>query len=275
MSTTTRISRRLRWMVIASSLLLAGCATQNCNILSTSHSFGCNAMYAALIVPAIPVALVSSAAETHRDHVRLSETWRLLQANDPPTVAHCVLGCDLPEKVKREQQDAFYERNVEQVIAWWGEHPEPAQLPILMKAYTYKGARRMKDDPLQAEMYLRKAAALSADPRMAKALESSEFHADAYNENYYDDLVERIQAGLITLRYRGVPGRDPRPQVLQDRCQAVAAWPSAWMTTGAKYKLELACDFAYSSVFGKVAPMGQPGVVDGVLDPVEPTARSE
>lgn len=227
-------SRRLRWIVAASGLL-AGCATQNCNILSRSHSFGCNAMYAALMVPALPVALASNAMDSHREYKRTEETWRLLQANDPATVAHCALGCYLPEKLSKEQDFAAFERSVEQVVAWWGEHPEPAQMPVLMKAYAYKGAKLADTDPVRAEDFLRKAAALAADPRMAKALDSVEYSAYVYNYGYYDDVAENIQASLIALRHRGIPGRAPAPEVLEDRCQAIAAWSPAWMTTDADY----------------------------------------
>ena len=41
-------------------------------------------MYAALIVPALPVAMANMAVEKQRDRAHLNETWRLLQANDPP-----------------------------------------------------------------------------------------------------------------------------------------------------------------------------------------------
>jgi len=261
-------SKRLRWIAVASGLWLAGCASQNCNILSTSHSFGCKAMYVALAVPALPVALASNAMDNHRDRKRQEETWRLLQANDPATVARCALGCYLPEKLGKEQDFAAFERSVELVIAWWGEHPEPAQMPVLMKAYAYKGAKLADTDPVQAEVFLRKAAALAADPRMTKALDSFEYSAYVYNQGYYDDVAENIQVSLIVLRYRGIPGRAPAPEVLKDRCQAIAAWPPAWMTSGADYHLELICGLAYSRVFDKWSPTGTPAVVKGVLDPV-------
>lgn len=128
----------------------------------------------------------------------------------------------------------------------------------------------MKTDPARAEVYLRKATALSVDPRMPKALSSTEFKAYVYNEPYYDELAENIQARLIELRYRGIPGRTPEPDVLKNRCQAVAAWPPAWRPTGAKFKLSMACESAYLQVFDKWPPKDTPAVVDGVVDPIEP-----
>lgn len=271
-TTQTWFTGRARSLIAGASLLLTGCATSNCNILSTSHSLGCNAMYAALAVPMVPVALVSNAVDDRHDNAQRADTWRRLQAGEPAAVAACVLGCyNLPEKVSRETEHAVYEHSVEQVIAWWGDHPEPAQMPALMKAYFYKGATVMASDPIQAEVYLRKAAALSVDPHIAPALSSTEFGASRNNTSYYDDLAENIQARLIVLRYRGIPGREPEPAVLKDRCQAVAAWPPAWVTTEAKYNLQLACAFAYMEQFeGKFAPSGVPAVIDGVADPLSP-----
>lgn len=268
---------RQRSLIVSSALLLSGCATSNCNILSSNHSLGCNAMYAALAVPMAPVALVSNAVDDQRDSARRAEKWRRLQAGEPAAVAACVLGCyDLPEKLGKETEHAVYEHSVEQVIAWWGDHPLPSQMPALMKAYFYKGATLMSSDPIQAEVYLRKAAALSVDPRMAPALSSTEFGADHNNSSYYDQLAEDIQANLIVLRYRGVPGRQPEPAVLKDRCQAVAAWPPAWMEMDAKYNLQLACAFAYMRQFeGKLAPSGVPAVIDGVADPLSPPKRDD
>ncbi|SFR94721.1 hypothetical protein SAMN05216570_1038 [Dyella sp. OK004] len=264
-------SKRLRRMAIASSLLLAGCATNNCNILSTSHSFGCNAMYAALIVPAVPIGLASNAIDNQRDRSRRADTWRRLQANDPATVAHCVLGCYLPEKLSKEAEHAAFERSVEQVIAWWGDHPQPSQMPILMRAYLYKGGTMMTSDPTQAETYLRKAAALSVDPRIAAALNSTEFNAYVYNQPFYDEIAETIQAQLITLRYRGMLGREADPSILKDHCQAVAAWPPAWMKMEAGYNLQRACASAYMQQYhDKLPPSGTPAVIDGVLDPIAP-----
>lgn len=268
----TWFSGHLRGLIVSSSLLLSGCATSNCNILSSDHSLGCNAMYAALAVPMVPVALVSNAVDDQRSSAQRAEKWRHLQAGEPAAVATCVLGCyDLPEKLSKETRHAVYERSVEQVIAWWGDHPLPSQMPALMKAYFYKGATMMTSDPIQAEVYLRKAAALSVDPHIAPALSTPEFGADRNNTSYYDDLAENIQARLIVLRYRGIPGREPEPAVLKDRCQAVAAWPPAWVTTEAKYNLQLACAFAYMEQFeGKLAPSGVPAVIDGVADPLSP-----
>lgn len=273
----TWISKRLRGLIVGSGLLLGGCATDHCNILSTNHSFGCNAMYAALIVPMVPVALVSNAVDDRRDSARRADRWRRLQAGEPAAVAACALGCyDLPEKLSKETKDAVYERSIEQVIAWWGAHPLPTQMPALMKAYFYHGATLLTSDPMQAEAYLRKAAALAADPRIAPALNSSEFGADHFNESYYDMLAESIQADLMVLRYRGIPGRPPDPAVLKDHCQAVAAWPPAWMTTEAKYNLQLACEFAYMRQFDdKLPPSGIPAVIDGIADPLLPGSSGD
>lgn len=272
----TWTTKRLRGLILGSGLLLGGCATDHCNILSSSHSLGCNAMYAALIVPMVPVALVSNAVDDRRDNARRADRWRRLQAGEPAAVAACALGCyDLPDKLSKETQHAVYERSIEQVIAWWGAHPLPAQMPVLMKAYFYKGATLMDSDPTQAEAYLRKAAALAADPRMAPALNSTEFAADHFNESYYDELAERIQAHLIVLRYRGIAGRPANPAVLKDRCQAVGAWPPAWMSTEAKYNLQLACDFAYIEQFDKLSPSGIPAVIDGIADPIVPGSSGD
>jgi hypothetical protein len=264
---------RLRGLMVGGSLLLTGCASGNCNILSTSHSFGCTAMYAALAVPMAPVALASNAMDDHRNKAWREDVWRHLQANEPAAVATCVLDClNLPDRLSRQTQHEVYERSVEQVIAWWGEHPEPAQLPALMKAFYYKGTMMMDTDPTQAEVYLRKSAALSVDPRMTAALNTPDFGARINNMSYYDELAENIQANLIVLRYRGLPGREPERAALKDRCQAVAAWPPAWMTSEVKDNLQRACEFAYIKQFDKLAPSGIPVVVEGVVDPLPSSA---
>lgn len=220
----------------------------------------------------VPVALVSNAVDDQRDSARRAEKWRHLQAGEPDAVAACVLGCyDLPEKLSKETEHAVYEHSVEHVITWWGDHPLPSQMPALMKAYYYKGATMMASDPVQAELYLRKAAALSVNPQITPALNSREFGAYRNNLSYYNELAEDIQANLIVLRYRGIPGREPDPAVLKDRCQAIAAWPPAWMDSEAKYNLQLACAFAYMRQFeGKLAPSGVPAMIDGVVDPLLP-----
>jgi hypothetical protein len=215
-------------------------------------------------------ALVSGAMEHWRDGRQRADTWRRLQASEPATVAACVIGCYLPTDVDATARNLAYERSVEQVITWWDRAPQTSQLPVLMKAYLHRGEAKMESNPLQAEADLRKAAALAADPRIAAALDSGEFGASKYNESYYDDLAQSIQANLIVLRYRGIPGRQADPAVLKDRCQAISAWPPAWMKDAEFTKIDMksACSMAYRRQFNHTLPPdGMPGVIDGLADP--------
>jgi nucleotide-binding universal stress UspA family protein len=215
-------------------------------------------------------ALVSNAMEGWRDSRQRADTWQRLQANEPATVATCVIGCDLPVDLDATTRDAALERSVKQVITWWGRAPQPSQMPSVMKAYLSSGEAMMQSDPAGAEAALHQAAALAADPRIVPALDSAEFGASQYNESYYDDVAERIQANLIVLHYRGLPGRQPDPSVLKDRCQAITAWPAAWMQGPefAREDLKRACSMAYMRQFNNaMPPTDVPTVIDGVADP--------
>ncbi len=258
--------------LLAGILLLAGGCASNCNVLSSSHSFACNATMAAMAVPAIPVAMVSEVREAHKDKTYRENTWRLLQAGDPRTVAACVLSCSLPDRFDRKTLHEIYLRNADQVIKWWGDRPLSEQMPVLMEAYLYKARTVRDNDPAQAEAWLRKAAALTRASGIEKALTSSEFFANTVSVSHYDGVADDIQEELIGLRYSGIPGRAAEPDILKDRCQAVAAWPPAWKSpASADFDLKLICKMAYAKQFKQVlAPTSLPGVIDGVRDPLEP-----
>ncbi|WP_266158834.1 hypothetical protein [Dyella silvatica] len=227
------VLRRPQCLVLGLLLLLNGCATNSCNILSTDHSLGCKAAYAVLAVPMVPEALWSKAVD-HRD--------------DDDMAA----------------KQAAHEQSADQLITWWGDDPPSEQMPELLKAYFYKGTRRMTSDPTQADVYLRKAAGLAADPRIVPRL-------NAYDVSYFDYLAKNIQADLMLLRYRGTRDRQPEPSVLKDRCQAIAAWPPAWMTSAANDNLRLACVQAYRQQFDiRLPPSGTHAVIDGIADPIVP-----
>jgi len=227
---------------------------------------------AVLVAPvAVPAQLLFNAADKHRENAKRDENWRKMLAEDPATVAICVIGCDWPEvstDADRQRQREVYRHGVDLVIAWWGENPQPSQIPALMVAYYRKGARLMKSDPAQADFFLRQAAVWSTDPRIVQGLKEREFGGTRYNDYFYNEIVSWTQENLMILRYRGIDGRQPDPDILKDRCQAIAAWPPAWNQEYSSTNPDSACRSAYKELFEKKFPTDMPTITDSVIDPV-------
>lgn len=262
------------WVALVSTLFVSGCASCG-SVLSSSRSCDVPLVVGAILAAPVagPAVLLSNGAKEYRENRKQAENWRLLQAGDPATVAACVIGCDLPSAStdeEKQQRREVFRHGTELVISWWSEDPLPAQIPALMIAYYRKGAQLMKSDPAQADSLLRKAAAWSTDPRIKQGLEMSEFGAAKYNHNRYNGIVESIHEKLIILRYHGVPGRNPNPNILKDSCQAITAWPPAWKQNSSSKSLRLdlipACNSAYRELFGKRLPDDMPIITDSVLD---------
>ncbi|VWC66832.1 hypothetical protein BLA18112_01613 [Burkholderia lata] len=265
MSKSMTIIRRLA--CLTSVLALGACSSDCSNLLSGSHSTACNLAWGAAIVAVAPVALVSSAIDDHRQNEREEETWKRWKAGDPPVVARCVVNCQLPLRVTQSDSGEYkqlFARSLDQIIAWWGEHPTPGQLPVVAVAYQYKGQRLMESDPAAAEAYLRKAAVMVAEPEMAEGLESDYFPVGVVSNNkgYYEKAAQEIQESLMILRFRknGASADD-------FRCQPIAAWPPSYPV-----KLDDACRHAYQGLYDpeykKISYTYQR--IDSVYEPVRP-----
>ncbi|KFG92653.1 hypothetical protein GQ56_0136250 [Burkholderia paludis] len=262
MSKFMTIIRRLA--CLACALALGACSTDCGNLLAGSHSTSCDLAWGAAIVALAPVALVSGAIDDHRQNARDEETWKRWKAGDPPVVAQCVVDCQLPLHVTQSDSgevEQLFARSLDQIIAWWGEHPTPGQLPVVAVAYKFKGQRLMQSDPAAAEAFLRKAAVMVAEPEMAEGLKSDYFPVGVVlnNQRYYEKAAQQIQESLMVLRFKkdGAGADD-------FRCQPVAAWPPSYPV-----KLDDACNDAYRRLY-------DPGFktlsytyrrVDGVYEP--------
>ncbi|OXI22043.1 hypothetical protein CFB43_14775 [Burkholderia sp. AU15512] len=212
-----------------------------------------------------PYALVSDALDKHRQNAREEETWRRWKAGDPPVVAECVIDCQLPLHVTQSNSGEYeqtFVRSLDQIIAWWGEHPTPGQLPVVAVAYEYKGRRLMELDPGAAEAFLRKAAVMVAEPEMAEGLESDYFPVGVVlnNKHYYENAAQGIQESLMVLRFKQNGARAD-----DFTCQPIAAWPPSYPV-----KLDDACDHAYQRLYDpeykKISYTYQR--IDRVYDPV-------
>lgn len=64
---------------------VTSCAPGNCNISSTQHSLGCDAMFVALALPMVPVALVFNPLDDRRDPGRGVVTTNALTAPSAAT----------------------------------------------------------------------------------------------------------------------------------------------------------------------------------------------
>lgn len=269
----TRIPEAAKSLLVGALVLLGGCS--NCNILSSNNSLGCKTGMAAGMVVLAPVALASNAMDSHRDRVREADNLKLLQKGDPLMTARCVLRCNLPEKLDRDTYLALYRGSVDKVIAWWGDHPLPTQKPVVMVAFLRKAARLRDSDPVQSEAWLRKAAALSVDPETGASLSSTEFGAYTWSTGSYTEAARDIQSDLMLLRYKGIPGRAADEGALTQRCQAIAAWPPAWLAepgekVAAADALQTACRSAYSDQFHTYRLEDTRPLVEGILDPLSP-----
>ncbi|WP_241288458.1 hypothetical protein [Burkholderia stabilis] len=258
--------KTMQRLVCLTGVLALGACSQDCgNLLAGSHSTSCNIAWGAAMVAVAPVALVSGAIDDHRRNAREEETWRRWKAGDPPVVAQCVVDCQLPLRVTQSSSDEYdqlFARSLDQIVAWWGEHPTAGQLPVVAVAYKYKGQRLMKSDPAAAEAFLRKAAAMVAAPDMAEGLKSDYFPMGVVlnNTRYYEKAAQQIQESLMILRFKKEgAGAD------QFRCQPVAAWPPSYPV-----ELDDACRTAYQRLY-------DPGVktrsykyqrIDSVYEPV-------
>lgn len=242
MSKSMKIIRRLA--CLTGALALGACSSECSNVFSSSHSTACNLAWGAAIVAVAPVALVSSAIDDHRRNARDEETWKQWKAGDPPVVAQCVVDCQLPLRVTQSKSDELqqlFARSLDQIIAWWGEHPTPGQLPVVAVAYKFKGQRLMASDPAAAEAYLRKAAVMVAEPEMAEGLTSDYFPPGVvFNRKpYYEKAAQEIQESLMILRFKkNGAGAD------DFRCQPVAAWPPSYPV-----ELDGACRDAYQRLY--------------------------
>jgi len=141
-----------------------------------------------------------------------------------------------------------------------------------MVAYLRKGESLMKSDPAQADFLLRQAAAWSTDPRIVEGLKAPDFGATNYNDSYYNDIAESIQENLMILRYRGIAGRQPDLNILKDHCQAIAAWPPAWIEEFNNSNLSSACWSASRELFGEKGPGDLP-ITDRVIGPLNKHER--
>nr|WP_144020657.1 hypothetical protein [Burkholderia sp. AU33423] len=263
MSKSMTIIRRLACLLCA--LALGACSKDCSNILSGNHSTSCDLAWGAAMVVLAPYALVSDAIDKHRQNARKEETWKRWKAGDPPVVAECVIDCRLPLHVTQSNSDEFeqlFVRSLNQIIAWWGEHPTPGQLPVVAVAYEYKGRRLMESDPGAAEAFLRKAAVMVAEPEMAEGLESDYFPVGVAlnNKHYYEKAAQEIQESLMVLRFKkNGAGAD------DFTCQPIAAWPPSYPV-----KLDDACDHAYQRLYDpeykKISYTYQR--IDSVYDPV-------
>lgn len=242
MSRSVTIIRRLACLVCA--LALGACSKDCSNLFAGSHSTSCTIAWGAAIVAVAPVALVSNAIDDHRQNAREEETWKRWKAGDPPVVARCVVNCRLPLRVTQSDSDEYqqlFARSLDQIIAWWGAHPEPGQLPVVAVAYKYKGQRLMKSDPAAAEAFLRKAATLVAEPDMVEGFKSDYFPIGVVsnNEMYYVKAAQEIQENLMVLRFEKHGSR-----VDDFRCQPIAAWPPSYSV-----RLDDACNSAYQRLY--------------------------
>lgn len=202
--------------------------------------------------------------------------WNKFQSGDFYTAVDCMRGCDglFPDDIDYKPQ---VQRATDLVLTQVIKPPFPGvdgwKLPVLMNAYLKEGELLLDSDPKQAEIYLRKAAALSLDRQMTVAVESH--GSPFYVRDDYDAMLIDIQANLMVLQYRGVGKRKPNPSILKDRCQAVAAWPAPWLhrnvspndlDTMAADGLAEACNNAYLKQFGDVSTTITS--VPGIIDPI-------
>lgn len=225
MKRMSSIPSQCRWVLLfAVAVLAGGCA--RCNVLEEHHSPGCNAKLVAAVILVAPAALASAAFEGVHDGVGQRHQRRLILAGDRAVTAKCVWMCDSYNHL--DDASALQQRSVERVIEWWGMDSPWEQAPIVMKAYLLRSEASMDSDPAAAERYLRRAAALAADPRMLRALKAKFPDMSSYDLNVYDEMANKVQARLIRFHYRGIPGRAGDPSELSTNCRAVAAWPPAW-----------------------------------------------
>lgn len=289
---TNRLTQIGKWAAsLLCALAVSGCGCKPDFFFSSTGECVAVAAGVVLLAPVwVPAVLISKAVDEHSlnkyNNEARAENWRLLQAEDPATVAACVIGCDVPlvsANAEEQRQREVYWHGVDLVIAWWGKDPRPAQIPALMVAYLRKGESLMQSDPARADSLLRQAAAWSTDPRIVEGLEASEFgatdrHGHYRNGGYYDnDIAKSIQKNLMILRYRGIAGRQPDLNILKDRCQAIAAWPPAWRDgedkSISKEHLSSACGSAYRELFGKEWSDKLPVIIDSVIDPLSKQER--
>lgn len=260
--------RCLAWLLGVFSLV--GCSSSICN------SWRCKAVIGTAEVISAPARWVAYATNDHRRNVKDKENLRRLQAGDPETVVRCVVGgyCLMPSGTDDKTFKATYDRAIDLVISWWGENPQPAQIPILMAAYNKKGRTFLyKPNPSEAEKYFRLAASLAIDPRIVSGLKSPDFWASNWSEGHYTDMAESVQTALMMLHHAGDEGHSDSLDAFQ--CQAIAAWPPAWMNDAATENKSLinSCETAYNSLFQTIhkrRPANRKTfvVVPGVLDPV-------
>ncbi len=276
-SPLTPLRRRARLAGSLGLLLLGGCG-------GCGSFVGNGLTCAGLKVVATPIMVADHIAQPFRDtRVKISpaelarrqDNYRRLQAGDPEAIAACAMHCWIYPAVTFEVEYAQELASSRKVIGWWGAHPEPEQLPVLVRSYELLAGELKTSDPAQAEAYLRQAALWLTDPRIEAGLTSPRYGANLefgttepvagqpYDRNYYNAFAQAVQSSLMLLRYRGRPGRAPDPSILTTHCQAIAAWPPAWMSAEqAATTLKGACAEA-----ARIQQVAAPLPIDGLLDP--------
>lgn len=253
--------------VLGSALLVGGCG--NCSIMSQHQSLGCNAQLAGLVVLVAPAALASAAFEGAHDRSSQRKQRRLVEAGDREATVNCVWYCLAYDHVKDAR--ALRQNSAERVIGWWDDGELTwDKASVVMKALLLRSKTRMDADPASAEKDLRRAAVMSADPRILGAMKSTAPDSSADKTKVYDLLVEEIQSSLILLRYRGIPGRAGDPSELSTNCRAVAAWPPAWYQgnqSKADGKLGQICLLSKFGEDGSASFSDKPVIGRDVIDP--------
>jgi len=220
-------------VVVAATASFQGCAS--CSIFY-SDPWWCapqNAAVVAVVAVSSPYLYASEKIDTFQRNneeakSEMAAREAVIASDDVKATLNCLAECATYYTLEDRQE--LKRLSAQRVIEWWGDNPEPEQLPLLMMAHAEIASQAWYGDDLPtAEDHYLRAAALAADPRIVEgALSERYLSGYQFRDGVVHDYdAQYIQKRLQVINYHLRHGQEPAVQIIND-CRPIGPWPSAW-----------------------------------------------